>query len=335
VHRLANTILAEKKTKTLQKAKSEDLKSEKRILVAGGAGYLGSHIVEKLICKGHQVTVIDNLSSGKQKNLEGISKKVKFIKWDITKPKNINQKFDVILYIAGAATRLDWEERPVEIVLPNSIGNINLIKLALKNKARYVYTSSSEAYGNPTVVPTPETYFSAMNHLGPRAAYDESKKYGEVIVKAYEKEYGLKNVIFRPFNPYGPRMPMGGAYRRPVDSFILNALAGKSLTLYGDGTQTRSFCYIDDLIDGIITVMEKGKNGEIYNVGNNREIRMIDLAKLIIKLTHSSSKIVYEPLPPSDPARRCPDISKLISIGYKPKVSLEDGLSKMIEYLQK
>lgn len=306
----------------------------KRVLVAGGAGYLGSHIVEKLVNKGDQVTVIDNLSSGKQTNLAGISHKLKFIKWDITKPKSLNQKFDTIVYVAGAATRVDWETRPVEIVLPNSVGNINLIRLALKNNARYVYASSSEVYGNPGVVPTPETYFTAMNHLGSRAPYDESKKYGEVIVKAFEKEYGLKNVIFRPFNPYGPRMPLGGAYRRPVDSFILNALSNDSLTLYGDGTQTRSFCYVDDLVDGIITVIEKGKNGEIYNVGNNRETRVIDVARLIIKLTHSSSKIVYEPLPSSDPARRCPDISKLTKLGYRPRVGLEEGLGRMIDYFR-
>lgn len=301
-----------------------------RALVAGGAGFLGSYLTEKLVGMGYEVTVIDDLSSGREENLKSVAGKIKFIKGDIVELPALDDRFDLIFNLASRASRAEWENYPVEVMLPNSVGNANLIKLALKDGAKYLYTSTSEAYGNPDVVPTPESYFTAMNHLGSRAPYDESKKFGETLIKGYEKEYGLKSVIVRLFNTYGPRMRGGNLYGRVIDRFIQQALANEPVTVYG-GSQTRSFTYVDDTIDGMWTVMEKGEVGEIYNIGSSEEVRILDLANMIIELTGSSSKVEMREMPPEDPARRAADTTKVSKLGWSKKISMRDGISKMIK----
>lgn len=304
-----------------------------RVLITGGAGFLGSYLVEKYVNDGNTVTVMDNFSTGKPENLKNIEDKIKFIKQNVVDldPEGIDEKFDLIFNLSARPARIDWETNPVEIMLPNAIGNYNLIRLALKNNARYLFTSTSEVYGNPTVVPTPETYFSAMNHLGSRAPYDESKKFAETLIQSYNREYGLKSVMVRIFNAYGARLRGGGTQGRIITRLIEQATKNEAITIYGDGSHTRAFTYVTDTIDGIAAVMEKGEIGEIYNVGNNKETSVIDLANLVIRLTSSKSKITFGPLPPEDPERRAPDITKISKLGWRPKVDLEEGLKKMLE----
>jgi UDP-glucuronate decarboxylase len=304
-----------------------------RILITGGAGFLGSYLVEKYVNDDNTITVMDDFSTGSPENLKSVEGKIKFIKQNVVDldPESVTEKFDMIFNLSARPARIDWETNPVEIMLPNSIGNYNLIRLALKNNARYLFTSTSEVYGNPTVVPTPETYFSAMNHLGSRAPYDESKKFAETLIQNYNREYGLKSVMVRIFNAYGTRLRGGGTQGRVITRLIEQAVKNEPITIYGDGSQTRAFTYVTDTIDGIATVMEKGQAGEIYNVGNNKETRVIDLAKMIIKMASSNSQISYLPVPPEEPERRAPDITKISKLGWKPKVELEQGLQKMME----
>jgi UDP-glucuronate decarboxylase len=300
------------------------------ILIAGGAGFLGSHLTELLINNGYGITVVDDISSGRESNLAGVMPDIEFVRKDISlfdSPK----KFDVIINLASRASRVEWETLPVEVALSNSIGNNNLIKLALKNEALYVYASSSEIYGNAEVVPTPETYIGKVSTTGSRSPYDEGKRFGEALVKSYEREYKLRNLVIRFFNTYGPRMRGGEFYGRVIDRFIQQALAGDPITVYGDGTQTRSFTYVSDSADALYTLIKSGKEGEVYNVGNDKETTVIDLARYVKKLCRSDSPIEFHPLPDDDPLRRAADISKLRRLGFEHKVSLADGLSRMIQ----
>ena len=219
----------------------------------------------------------------------------------------------------------------MEVALTNSLGNNNLIRLALRNKALYVYASSSEIYGDPDNIPTPETYIGKVSTTGSRSPYDEGKRFGEALVKAYEKEYGLKNIIIRLFNTYGPRMRGGDFYGRVIDRFIQQALRNDPITVYGNGMQTRSFTYVLDAVNAISLLIRKGNLGEIYNLGNDKETTIIDLAKIILKVTNSRSEIRFFPLPPFDPMRRSADISKLRLLGFSHNVSLKMGIEMMIK----
>ena len=300
------------------------------ILIAGGAGFLGSHLTELLTKNGYSITVVDDLSSGRESNLAGVMPDIEFVRKDISafdSPK----KFNVIINLASRASRVEWETLPVEVALSNSIGNNNLIKLALKNKALYVYASSSEIYGNAEVVPTPETYVGRVSTTGSRSPYDEGKRFGEALVKSYEREYKLRNLIIRFFNTYGPRMRGGEFYGRVIDRFIQQALAGVPITVYGNGTQTRSFTYVSDSAEALFALIKSGKEGEVYNVGNDKETTVIELARHVKKLCNSDSPIEFHPLPDDDPLRRAADISKLKGLGFEHKVSLSEGLSRMIK----
>ena len=304
------------------------------IIVAGGAGFLGSHLSEKLVEEGNDVTVVDDLSSGLERNLSNIRERIQFIKSDIA-DFDSDDKFDIIFNLASNASRVEWETRPVEVALSNSSGNNNLIKLALKNRALYVYASSSEVYGNPDVIPTPETYLGRVSTTGSRSPYDEGKRFGEALVKSYEREYGLRNIIIRFFNTYGPRMRGGDFYGRVIDRFIQQATAGRPITVYGDGRQTRSFTYVKDAVDAIDLVVKNGNVNEIYNIGNDQEIRILDIAELIKKMSNSSSKIEFMKLPEDDPRRRSADISRIRKLGFSHRFPIELGIQYTLDYALK
>ena len=219
---------------------------------------------------------------------------LEFIQSDIS-DLEYHKPIDIIVNFASRASRVEWETYPVEVALSNSLGNNNLIRLALRSKALYVYASSSEVYGNPDVFPTPETYLGRVNTTGSRSPYDEGKRFGEALVKAYEREYGLKNIILRLFNTYGPRMRGGDFYGRVVDRFIQQAIHGDPITVYGDGKQTRSFSYVSDVVEAVVILLNKGKSGEVYNIGNDAETSIIDFASMVRRICKSSSKIEFNP----------------------------------------
>ncbi|MFG1391206.1 NAD-dependent epimerase/dehydratase family protein [Acidiplasma aeolicum] len=302
----------------------------KRILIAGGAGFLGSYLTEKLVGN-YEVVVVDNLNSGLESNLKGVIKDIEFIKSDIETLK-YEKKLDIIIDLASRASRVEWETYPVEVALSNSMGTNNLIKIALKNDALFIYASSSEVYGNADIVPTPESYVGKVDTISSRSPYDEGKRFSEALVKSYEKEYNLKDIIIRFFNTYGPRMRGGDFYGRVIDRFILQAIKNEPITVYGDGTQTRSFTYVSDTVDAINLLIERSHLGEVYNIGNDVETKIIDIAKIIKEKSGSSSEIVYKKLPENDPLRRAADISKMKKLGWKHKVSLKDGLGKTIKF---
>lgn len=258
----------------------------KKVMIAGGSGFIGSHLVDALVRNNYEVIVVDDLSSGLESNLSKILNKIEFLKCDIATLKH-DFNVDIIINLASRASRVEWETFPVEVALSNSIGNDNLIKIALKNDAMYLYASSSEIYGNPDVFPTPESYIGRVSTTGSRSSYDEGKRFGEALIKAYEKEYGLKNIIMRFFNTYGPRMRGGNFYGRVVDRFIQQAINEEPLTLYGNGNQTRSFTYVSDAVQAILLLLKKGSPGEIYNVGNDNEIKILELADKVISMCKS------------------------------------------------
>lgn len=304
-----------------------------KILLAGGAGFLGSHLTEELVTLGHEVTIVDNLSSGLKSNLDNVINKVEFIEEDISNFKS-EANFDLILNLASRASRVEWETYPVEVALSNGEGNNNLIKIALKSKAKYIFASTSEVYGTPEIVPTPESYLGRVSTTGTRSPYDEGKRYGESLVMAYHRQLGLNAIIIRFFNTYGPRMRGGDFYGRVIDRFIKQCLDNKPVTVYGDGKQTRSFTYVKDSVNAIIKIINNGESGGVYNVGSGDEIRILDLAELIIRKTGSKSRIEFRPLPEDDPKRRGADVRKLMGLGWERQYTLEIGISKMIGSLR-
>jgi len=296
-----------------------------RVLIAGGAGFLGSHLTERMLKEGYEVIVVDDLSSGLKSNLSNVIDQIELIESNIA-DLDYKKPFDILINLASRASRVEWETYPVEVALSNSVGNNNLIKHALRYKALYIYASSSEVYGNPDIVPTPETYLGRVSTTGTRSPYDEGKRFGEALVKSYEREYGLRNIIIRFFNTYGPRMRGGDFYGRVVDRFIKQAVNGEPITVYGDGSQTRSFTYVSDCIEAVSILIKKGIIGEIYNVGNDTETRILVLAKLVKKVSNSDSEIVFLPLPADEPVRRSADITKLKALNFHHRVSMEDGI---------
>ena len=305
----------------------------KTVVIAGGAGFLGSHLAEKLI-KNYKVILVDNLSSGLMDNITNINNSIEFIESDV-ESFTYGKKIDVIIDLASRASRVEWETYPVEVALSNSMGTDNLIKLAITNKALFVYASSSEVYGNPDLFPTPESYIGRVDTVSSRSPYDEGKRFSEALVKSYENEYGLNDIIIRFFNTYGPRMRGGDFYGRVIDRFIKQALNNKPITVYGNGYQTRSFTYVSDTVNAIDLLLEKGKYGEVYNIGNDQETKIIDIAKIIKNLTGSHSDIVFKELPENDPLRRSADTTKMKKLGWEHKISLKEGIKLTIKSYQR
>lgn len=307
----------------------------KWVLVTGGAGFLGSHLCEYLLKKGYFVCCLDNLLTGSEKNISHLmdNKNFKFINADISDLSNHQSLVtNYIFNLASPASPVDYQNHPEETALTNSVGTYNLLKLAVKNKAKFLMASTSEIYGDPKEHPQKESYWGNVNTFGVRSCYDESKRFSETLVHVFIHKYNLDARIIRIFNTYGPRMQKDDG--RVVSNFINQALAGDFLTVYGKGMQTRSFCYVSDLIEGIYKAMfSKDTSGEIFNLGNPEEYTMLELAKKILKLTGSKSKMVFNPLPKDDPTKRCPDITKAKQVlGWSPKVSVTEGLKKTIQY---
>ena len=304
-----------------------------KILVTGGAGFLGSHLCERLLTLGHDVVCVDNYYTGSKKNIEHllIDPRFEAIRHDVTFP--IYLELDGIFNLACPASPVHYQRNPVQTLKTNVHGAINILGLAKRTHARVLQASTSEVYGNPSISPQPEAYWGNVNPIGIRSCYDEGKRAAETLFFDYHRQYGLDIRIARIFNTYGPRMSLNDG--RVVSNFISQALQGENITIYGDGKQVRSFCYVDDLIDGLIALFfTKGALGPI-NLGNPAPLNMIDLAKEIIAKTTSRSEIVYEALPLDDPITREPDISKAIEIlGWEPKISRDEGLTRTIEYFK-
>lgn len=314
--------------------------SKGTVLVAGGSGFLGSHLCEAFLNKGYKVVCVDNLCTGRRKNLAELEKHAdfEFIKADIIKPlpKNVTDKrYDVIANLASPASPSKFLPLAVETLMVGAQGTKNLLDLALKNKARFMQASTSEVYGDPLVHPQKETYWGNANSYGPRAMYDEAKRFGEALIWVYRHKLGVNTAVCRTFNTYGPHMdPDDG---RVVSNFVIQALSDQPITVYGDGTQTRSFCYVSDQIEGMIRLIESGEEGPI-NIGNPDEFTLVELAELVLKLTGSKSKIVHLPAAtrPDDPLQRKPDLTKAKELlGWQPKVGLSKGLPPTIEYFSK
>lgn len=312
----------------------------KTILVTGGSGFIGSHLCEKLINSGYSVICIDNLITGNKKNIKNLlsNNRFRFFEFDVISPLKYKfGHFDALFHLASPASpnpnsKMSYLHHPIETLLVNTIGTKNMIELALSYKAKFLFASTSEVYGDPQVHPQSESYFGNVDPISTRACYDEGKRCGETIVSVYWNKYNLDGKIVRIFNTYGPRMdPKDG---RAVINFIISALKNKELEIYGSGYQTRSFCYVSDMVDGLIkTMFNKNSNKNIINLGNNDEISILELAKKIIFLTNSKSQIKFLPALESDPQKRRPDISKAKKmLNWKPKVSLDDGIKKTIEF---
>ncbi len=305
------------------------------ILLAGGAGFLGSHFCDLLLEKGHSVYCIDNFVTGKKENIKHLlsNKKFKFKKLDITKKFSIKEKFDAVINFASIASPIFYYKYKIETLLVGSYGTYNLLELARKNKAKFLIASTSEVYGDPLINPQTETYWGNVNPIGKRSMYDESKRFSEALVMNYHRVYGLDTKMVRIFNTYGPRMNMNDG--RVVPQFINQALNNKPITVFGKGTQTRSLCYVSDLLSGIYKLLMSKEHTPV-NIGNPVEMTVKEIAQRIIKLTNSKSKIVYKPLPEDDPKRRRPDISKAKKIlKWEPKVDVNKGLLKTIDYFKR
>ncbi|WP_372519779.1 UDP-glucuronic acid decarboxylase family protein [Candidatus Ruminimicrobiellum ovillum] len=305
------------------------------ILLAGGAGFLGSHFCDFLLEKGHSVYCIDNFITGKKENIKHLlnNKKFKFKKIDITKKFSIKEKFDCVINFASIASPVFYYKYKIETLLVGSYGTYNLLELARKNKAKFLMASTSEVYGDPACNPQKETYWGNVNPIGKRSMYDESKRFSEALIMNYHRVYDLDTKMVRIFNTYGPRMNMNDG--RVVPQFINQALNNKPITVFGKGTQTRSLCYVSDLIAGIYKLLISKEHTPV-NIGNPHELTVKEIAKTIIKLTNSKSKIIYKPLPEDDPKKRRPDISKAKKIlKWEPKVDLNQGLLKAIDYFKR
>tara|TARA_B100001059_G_C17815225_1_gene574781 strand:+ start:1506 stop:2447 length:942 start_codon:yes stop_codon:yes gene_type:complete len=304
----------------------------KTILITGAAGFIGSHLCDFFISKNYKVIGIDNLITGDLNNLLSLKNNLnfKFLEVDITEEIKINDKVDYILHFASPASPFDYLKYPLETLRVGSLGAENILKIALKNNAIILIASTSEVYGDPLVHPQSEDYYGNVNSIGPRSVYDESKRFQEAITTAYHTFYGLDIRIARIFNTYGPRMRLNDG--RALPAFMSQALKNKPITIFGDGSQSRSFCYVDDLIKGIYLLLKSGYTKPI-NLGNPDEITILNFAKEILALTGGNSTINYKTLPFNDPLKRKPDISKAKTIlQWKPVVSREEGLKKTLKY---
>ncbi len=308
----------------------------KAAVVTGGAGFLGSWICETLIMMGARVLCMDNLSSGSMSNIDHLasSENFRFVKADVSEPFSVDGQVDYVFHLASRASPFEFDKFPLEILKANTMGLVNSLEIATQKKARFLFTSTSETYGDPMVVPTPETYYGNVNAIGIRGCYDEAKRCGEAYVTAYKREYGTDARIVRIFNTYGPRMRGDGIYGRAVPRFLDQAFNGKNITVFGDGMQTRSFCYVSDQVEGLMRYILCNLPSEtVINIGNNHEITILELIKVIKELIPTASDITFSPLPQDDPLKRCPDITRARQVlGWSPKVNLKEGLTKMIQW---
>jgi dTDP-glucose 4,6-dehydratase len=306
-----------------------------RIIVSGAAGFIGSHMCDRLLLEGHSVIGLDNLLTGSLENVSHLQSNAafQFIRQDVNLPWGAEDPVDAVIHMASLASPKDYMAHPIETLDAGSAGTRNMLELARIHGARFLLTSTSECYGDPLVHPQTETYWGNVNPVGPRSCYDESKRFAEALTMAYHRTCGLRTNIARIFNTYGPRMKLNDG--RVVPAFLDQALRGEPLTVFGDGSQTRSFCYVSDLVDGLYRLMLSGERYPV-NLGNAREMTILEFAERIRKLTGSSSPIERRPLPEDDPRQRQPDISKAKRIlGWEPQVPLEDGLKYTAEYFRR
>ncbi|KUF44736.1 dTDP-glucose 4,6-dehydratase [Myroides marinus] len=306
----------------------------KRVLITGAAGFLGSHLCDRFIAEGYHVIGMDNLITGDLKNIEHLFKleNFEFYHHDITKFVNVPGKLDYILHFASPASPIDYLKIPIQTLKVGSLGTHNLLGLARVKGARILIASTSEIYGDPLVHPQTEEYYGNVNTIGPRGVYDEAKRFQESITMAYHTFHGVETRIVRIFNTYGPRMRLNDG--RVIPAFIGQALRGEDLTVFGEGNQTRSFCYVDDQVEGIYRLLLSDYHMPV-NIGNPDEITILDFAKEIIALTNSDQKIIYKDLPVNDPMQRCPDITKAKNIlGWEPKVGRSEGMKLTYEYFK-
>jgi UDP-glucuronate decarboxylase len=307
----------------------------KRVLVTGGAGFIGSWLCDVLLGFGAHVTAVDDLSTGRLRNIDHLTENSSFrlVTSDVCAFES-KEKFDFIFHMAAHASPDEYQAHPIETLQTSAKGTFAMAELARKNDATLLFASTSEVYGDAEVVPTPESYWGKVNPIGPRACYDEGKRFAEALLLAFSKQQGLDVRIPRIFNSYGPRLREDGLYGRAMSRFILQALTNQPITVYGDGRQTRSFCYITDTVTALmlLTVNPKAK-GEVVNVGNTREVTILELAKKVQEVTKCKSTIEFHPLPKDDPKKRCPDTAKLERlVGWKLNVSLEEGLNRTVTW---
>ena len=304
-----------------------------RIVVTGAAGFIGSHLCETLLARGDSVIGIDNLVTGDLNNIAHLrALDFQFVRHDVTQYIDVDGPVEYVLHWASPASPIDYLELPIQTLKVGSLGTHNALGLAKKKGATFVLASTSEIYGDPLEHPQKETYWGHVNPIGPRGVYDEAKRFAEAITLAYHRTHGVNTKIVRIFNTYGPRMRLRDG--RAVPAFVSQALANQDVTVFGDGTQTRSFCYVTDLVRGILSLMD-AKTNEPVNIGNPHEVTIEEIARTIIRLIGSTSKIIYRPLPVDDPRQRRPDITRARTLlGWEPTVGLEEGLKKSIEYFK-
>lgn len=305
-----------------------------RIVVTGGAGFIGSHLCERLIADGHEVVCIDNLLTGSVENIAHIkSGRFSFIELDVASHADADGPVGAVMHLASPASPVDYYKHPIETLKAGSLGTHNALELARAKGSKFLLASTSEVYGDPLVHPQREDYFGNVNTVGPRSVYDEAKRYAEAATAAFNRTCKLDTRIVRIFNTYGPRMQIDDG--RVVPAFCTQALLGEPMTVFGDGSQTRSFCYVDDLVEGMVRLLDSDYNRPV-NLGNPNEMKVIDFAETIMKVTGRRCDIVYRPLPEDDPKVRRPDISLAKKIlGWEPRISLEEGLKKTIPYFER
>jgi dTDP-glucose 4,6-dehydratase len=299
-------------------------------VVTGGAGFLGSHLCDFLVANGHKVICVDNLETGSLQNVEHLrGDQFVFVNHDVTRHLEVDEPVDFVYHLASPASPIDYLRLPLQTLKVGSYGTHNALGLAKFKRARFLLASTSEVYGDPAIHPQPETYWGNVNPIGPRGVYDEAKRYAEALTMAYHRQQGVDTAIVRIFNTYGTRMrPHDG---RAIPTFVRQALANEPLTVFGDGSQTRSFCYVDDLIRGLVLLAESGEHYPV-NIGNPQELSLLELAQAVIGVTRSKSEIVFEALPVDDPQVRQPDITRATQLlGWEPQVPLEEGLRRMLD----
>jgi dTDP-glucose 4,6-dehydratase len=305
-----------------------------RVVVTGGAGFLGSHLCRALLDRGDDVIALDNLLTGSVDNVDDLFERnsFTFVKHDVTNYVHVSGPVDAVLHFASPASPRDYLEHPIKTLKVGSLGTHKTLGLAKEKGARYLLASTSEVYGDPEVHPQPEDYWGHVNPVGPRGVYDEAKRFAEAMAMAYQRAHGVETRIVRIFNTYGPALRAGDG--RVVSNFLVQAIAGKPITVYGDGSQTRSFCYVSDEVRGILALLDSDHVGPM-NIGNPDEFTVLQLAELVIELTGSSSEIVHEPLPVDDPTQRRPDITLARKVlGWEPEVALEEGLRRTAQWFR-
>jgi len=303
-------------------------------LISGAAGFIGSHLCDRLVADGHSVVALDNLITGSRRNLAHLEShsRFRFVEYDVTQPLALQGPFDHVWHLASLASPKEYLAHPIETLESGSTGTRNMLEVARRDGARFLVTSTSECYGDPLEHPQVETYWGNVNPVGVRSCYDESKRYAEAMTMAYHRYHGVRTNIARIFNTYGPRMALKDG--RVVPAFLDQALQGQPLTIFGDGTQTRSFCYVSDLVEGLVRLASSEERYPV-NLGNPAELTILEFAERIKQLMSVENTIVFEPLPQDDPQKRRPDISKVKRLlGWEPKVALHDGLRETIEYFK-